>query len=65
MDVPVAALVPIVVVWIGYAAFFLTDIARHDVRHLPKWAWALVVVLSVPLGGIVYLYLGRDAEGRT
>lgn len=64
MDIPVAALVPIVVLWLGYMVFCLTDIARHDVRYLPKWAWVLIAVFSVPLGGIVYLLIGREPEVR-
>jgi ABC-2 type transport system ATP-binding protein len=36
------------------------DIARNEVRHLPKWGWALVVLLvSFPIGLILYLTLGR------
>jgi hypothetical protein len=59
MDVPIAALAPLVLaalVWVGYC---LTDLVRSEVRHLPKWAWGLIIVLSVPLGGIVYLLIGR------
>jgi hypothetical protein len=60
MDVNWVALAPIVVMAVAFVAFCLVDIARHEVRHLPKWAWALVCVFSVPLGGIVYLLVGRD-----
>jgi ABC-2 type transport system ATP-binding protein len=36
------------------------DIARNEVRHLPKWGWALIVLLgSFPVGLIVYLAVGR------
>jgi ABC-2 type transport system ATP-binding protein len=38
----------------------LIDIVRHDVQHLPRWVWALIVVFgSFPLGAIVYLVVGR------
>ena len=30
------------------------------VRYLPKWAWALVIVLSIPIGGVAYLLVGRE-----
>src|SRR5690606_24518944 len=40
----------------------LIDLVRHDVRHLPKWAWAIIVVVSFPLGVILYVALGRVAE---
>jgi ABC-2 type transport system ATP-binding protein len=43
----------------------LVDLARTPVRHLPKWAWALVVVgVSFPLGAIVYLAVGRAPRGE-
>lgn len=38
----------------------VVDIARHDVQHLPRWAWILIVVLvSFPIGVIVYVAIGR------
>ncbi|MHC8528926.1 PLDc N-terminal domain-containing protein [Lactococcus garvieae] len=27
---------------------------------MPKWAWALVCIISIPLGGILYFIVGRD-----
>lgn len=54
-----AALAPVVVLVVAFVAYCLVDITRHDVRHLPKWAWAAICVLSVPLGGIAYLLFGR------
>ena len=38
----------------------LTDLARADrVRFLPKWAWAVACLTQIPLGGILYLLIGR------
>jgi len=54
------ALLPVVVVAVGFVVFCWVDLARaREVRYLPKWAWALICVVSIPLGGIVYLVLGR------
>ena len=56
----VLALIPLALLslaWVGYCWY---DIARSNVKHLPKWAWALIVVLSVPVGGIAYLLIGRE-----
>ena len=64
MDIPWAAVVPLVVAGLAFVVYCLVDIARHDVRYLPKWAWALICALSIPLGGIVYLLVGRDPGGR-
>ena len=57
--IPVIVLVTIVVV------ACLIDIAkRSHVKHLPKAAWAVIVVLVIPLGAVAYLALGR-ARGTT
>jgi ABC-2 type transport system ATP-binding protein len=37
---------------------FWIDLARAEVRHLPKLVWALLM-LSLPLGPALYLVLGR------
>lgn len=59
-DFPVAAIVPLVVLAVGFVAYCLIDLSRSQVRYLPKWAWALICVASIPLGGIVYLTVGRE-----
>jgi hypothetical protein len=56
----VAALVPIILLAVAFAVFCLVDLARAPaVRYLPKAAWAIICVISIPLGGIAYLLLGR------
>lgn len=52
--------VPGIVWWLAGIAIVaiaaaLWDLARHEVRHLPKWAWAAIIVaVSFPFGAIVY-----------
>ncbi|HKD96783.1 MAG TPA: PLD nuclease N-terminal domain-containing protein [Micromonosporaceae bacterium] len=60
VQIAVAAWLPIAILCVGFVVYCLIDLARHDVRHLPKWAWALICLASVPLGGIVYLTVGRE-----
>jgi hypothetical protein len=61
MSSEVAALVPIIVVAVGFVVFCLVDLARADeVRYLPRWAWAIICVITIPLGGIAYLIFGRS-----
>ena len=44
----------------GFDALCLADIARAgQVRYLPKWAWALICLAQTPLGGIIYLSIGK------
>jgi len=43
----------------------LIDLSRNEVRHLPKWAWALIiVVVTFPIGVILYLAVGRIPAGE-
>ena len=54
--IPVIVLVAIVVV-----ACLIDIVRRSRVKHLPKAAWALIVVIVVPLGAVAYLTLGRGS----
>jgi hypothetical protein len=57
----IAALAPVVLLGLAFIAYCLVDLARRPAtRHLPRWAWAVAVVVSIPLGGILYLVLGRE-----
>lgn len=51
--------VPIIVVALAFVGYCWWDLSRSEVRWLPKWAWAIVCAVSIPLGGIVYLLAGR------
>ncbi|MFZ0491738.1 MAG: PLD nuclease N-terminal domain-containing protein [Acidimicrobiia bacterium] len=62
-SIPLAALVPILVVAAAFIIYCWIDIARSNVRYLPKWAWAIICTISVPLGGIIYLLVGREESG--
>lgn len=64
MDNIWAALAPLIVVAVAFVGYCLFDISRSEVKHLPKWAWALICVFSIPVGGIVYLMVGREPGGR-
>ena len=45
---------------VGWEVFCLADLARADkVRFLPKWGWAAACLIQIPLGGVLYLLLGR------
>jgi len=60
VDIPWAAVAPFLVLSVAFVAYCLFDLSRGPVRHLPKWVWALICVLSIPVGGIIYLLIGRD-----
>jgi hypothetical protein len=50
---------------IGFDAYCLRDIVRAtDVRYLRKWVWALICLVQIPLGGILYLTIGRTGPAQ-
>lgn len=58
---PAAALVPLLLVVLAFVIFCLVDLARSDrVRYLPRWAWAVICLISMPWGGIAYLIFGKQ-----
>jgi hypothetical protein len=57
--VPIEALLPILVLILAFQIYCLLDLRKSRVRYLPKWGWALVIIL-VNFGGIIYLLAGRD-----
>lgn len=63
-DFPWAGVIPILVVVMAFVVYCWVDIARHDVKYMPKWAWALICFFSIPLGGIVYLMMGKDSGDK-
>jgi hypothetical protein len=64
-DVNWAALVPLAVVAVALVVFCWVDIARGEVRRLPKWAWAVICFVSIPLGPMLYLMMGRMPRQRS
>jgi hypothetical protein len=58
-DIPWAAVAPVFALLAVFLVYCLVDLSRSEVQHLPKWAWAIICVISVPLGGIIYLTVGR------
>jgi hypothetical protein len=56
-----AAWAPIIIVALAFVVWCWVDIAKQEVRYLPKWLWAIIVTLSVPMGGIIYLLVGRES----
>jgi hypothetical protein len=60
VDIDLRALAPLLLLALVLVAYALFDLVRAPaVRYLPKWAWALICVVSLPLGPLAYLMLGR------
>jgi hypothetical protein len=68
-----AAWAPILAVAVLFTVAMLIHLGTHDVAYMPKWAWALFIIVTMPLGGVVYLAIAvfgaathrEDAEGRS
>jgi hypothetical protein len=49
-----------IVAVVRFEVFCLADLVHAEqTRYLSRAGWAAVCVISVPIGGILYLYLGR------
>lgn len=55
----IAALAPLILLAVGFVAYCLRDLFRSQVGPPALWWWAAGIVLSVPLGGILWLTVGR------
>jgi hypothetical protein len=54
-------LIPLFLIEITLLVIALVDLIRREqVRHLPKWAWALIIIVLNFIGPIAYLILGRE-----
>jgi hypothetical protein len=60
------AVLPIIVLAIAFDVYCLVDLIRSkSTRYLPKPVWGLIIVLvSAPWGGLIYLFVGRDHGQR-
>ena len=54
---------PLVFLYVLYLIFIIHDLKQKRVRYLPKWAWLLLSAVSLPLGGLLYIFIGRQ-EGE-
>ena len=60
MTAQLATILVLVAVMVAFDWYCLADIARaRYVRRLTKQAWALLVVITFPIGGMLYLTYGK------
>ena len=55
----VAVLVPVLALALALIGFCYVELARRPAKLLPKPVWAVVIVVSIPFGAILYLVAGR------
>jgi hypothetical protein len=60
-----AVLIALLAVGLGFVVCCLVDVARaREFRRLDRETWALICLVSLPLGGILYLALGKKWQVR-
>ncbi|AZZ48430.1 PLDc N-terminal domain-containing protein [Rathayibacter rathayi] len=56
-------LLPVLLLGLAFLIYCYVDLIRSTgTRYLPKWAWAIICAISIPLGGILYLIFGRTEQ---
>jgi uncharacterized Tic20 family protein len=53
-------LLPLLVIQLVLVVFALIKLVKGNVRFLPKWAWALIIVFFNLIGPVVFLIVGRE-----
>lgn len=53
--------IPIIILAFIYIFFCIKSILlANKTRFFPKWVWGIICIISIPLGGILYLIFGKD-----
>lgn len=42
-------------VFVAVAVVALWHLVTHDVPYMPKWAWALLIIFTFPIGSVIYI----------
>jgi uncharacterized integral membrane protein len=54
----------VIIIEYGLLIFAIVQVAKNEVRYLPKWGWILIIVFINIIGPIIFLLIGkkRDTE---
>jgi hypothetical protein len=53
---------PLIVIQFALIIFCLFKLIKDRVKYLPKWTWALIIILLNLIGPIFYLVIGRERD---
>ncbi len=54
-------IIPLVLLQLTLMIVAMVDLIRREkTRWIPKWAWALVIILGELIGPIIYFIFGRE-----
>ena len=51
--------IPLIIIEYGLLIFALVQLVRNEVKYMPKWGWALIIIFINLIGPIVFLIVGR------
>lgn len=54
--------IPIIIIEYGLLVFALVQLFKNEVKYMPKWGWALIIILINIIGPVVFLIAGRKKE---
>jgi hypothetical protein len=58
-------LLVLVIIVVAFTIYALVDslmLQKSRIRGLPRWAWALVIVVLPPIGGLLWFLIGRGSK---
>ncbi|MEY8662604.1 PLDc N-terminal domain-containing protein [Ligilactobacillus faecis] len=54
-------LIPLILLGIVYLYLCIRSIFwKDETRYLPKIVWLVICLVSIPLGGVLYYFVGRE-----
>ncbi|ADQ04994.1 hypothetical protein Calow_1447 [Caldicellulosiruptor owensensis OL] len=62
MEEMLKLLVPVIVLQFALMIFCLVKLKNDKVKYLPKWSWALIIIIFNFIGPILYLLIGRERD---
>ena len=54
--------IPILIIEYGLMIFALVQLFKKEVKYLPKWGWALIIILVNIIGPVVFLVVGKKKD---
>jgi len=56
--------IPVIIIEYGLLIFALVQLFKNEVKYMPKWGWALIIVFINIIGPVVFLIAGRKKDGE-
>jgi hypothetical protein len=57
-------LIPVIIIEYGLLIFAIVQLAKNEVRYMPKWGWVLIIVFINFIGPIIFLLIGKKRDGE-